>query len=300
MIWPEFRLHSIAFGTRHVITTVLSLNNLWPQNLWLHALTRAVIVVGTIQVASIITKKWGCREKRTTNAMPYPKSVTPEQEQEVKSGYTRAQFSATKACQLPDATMNFAPLLGIQMAPLLMTLVRKGKATSYTYHRVYSASLFLGYVMVFIRMIMEPHLAVVAFAVMSLPTSKIRKYTSPVVLGVVQVFFSMIVCPLLINPFLEMFISDANQDLISRLALIAAVVTCARQCEYYRPLFMATESSASKQLSMSNDAGGLSFTSGIGNAAEFVFPLAAILYVGAPKLMSMLQEYSEHGLQTEL
>jgi hypothetical protein len=45
-----------------------------------------------------------------------------------------------------DANMGFFSLLAIQAAPLLMTLVRKGKITSFTYHRVYAVCLYLGYV----------------------------------------------------------------------------------------------------------------------------------------------------------
>jgi hypothetical protein len=39
------------------------------------------------------------------------------------------------------------------MAPLMMTLVRKGKATSFAYHQVYANSLYLGYVMVSVRLL---------------------------------------------------------------------------------------------------------------------------------------------------
>jgi len=38
------------------------------------------------------------------------------------------------------------PLLAIQSAPFLMTLVRKGKVSSLTYHRIYSASFWIAFV----------------------------------------------------------------------------------------------------------------------------------------------------------
>jgi len=211
--------------------------------------------------------------------MPYPSSVTEEQQFQIKAAYTRAQFSATKACQLPDATMNFGPLLAIQVAPLLMTLVRKGKITSFTYHRVYAASLFAGYIMVFVRMIVDPQLAMISVAVMSLPTSNIRKYTTPLILGVVQVLFSIVLCPLLVNPFMDAFVNKDDQDLISNLALIAAIVTSIRQLEYYSPLFGSDNDDKNRM-----NATGISFTKGVGNLAEFILPAMVVVYTIICKL----------------
>ena len=48
----------------------------------------------------------------------------------IKNMYARAQFGATKLIILQDPTLNFVALLGIQMAPFLMTLVRKGKIST--------------------------------------------------------------------------------------------------------------------------------------------------------------------------
>lgn len=143
MIWPEFRLHSIAFATRHVVATLLTLNDAWPANRWGRAAAALALVLATSQIASWITDRYGDREQRTTNAMPYPDGVTETEKAAIKWSYAKAQFSATASATLSDATVNWIPLLVIQGAAFLMTLVRKGKISSSTYHRVYAVTLFL-------------------------------------------------------------------------------------------------------------------------------------------------------------
>lgn len=152
MIWPEFRLHSICFATRSVVATILSLYGYGhfsclygygldcgdPLTL---ALSRGCLVLVTVQVASCITKNYGSRDLRTTNAMPYPPHIGQDEQEPIKAYYREVQFGATACCFLPNATVNFITLLPIQTAPLLMTLVRKGKINALQYHRMYTLSL---------------------------------------------------------------------------------------------------------------------------------------------------------------
>ena len=152
MIWPEFRLHSIVFASRHVISTMLTIADLWPKQTVPEICTKLGLIILTTHCASLITNRYGDREKRTTNAMPYPPWITGEVQQSIKEEYMRAQFGATQVAMLPDATLNFFPLFGIQSAPLLMTLVRKGKIASITYHRIYSLSLTLVYIAYMVRL----------------------------------------------------------------------------------------------------------------------------------------------------
>ena len=156
MIWPEFRLHSITFALRHIIATILTLSNTWPTQIVAEALMKLGLIILTIQCASWITKKLGDHEKRTTNTMPYPSWITHDMQKGVKDMYTRAQFGATKTIVLSDPTLSYFPLLAIQIAPLLMTLVRKGKITSITYHRIYAISLTISYVALFVRLCTHP------------------------------------------------------------------------------------------------------------------------------------------------
>jgi hypothetical protein len=75
MIWPEFRLHSITFATRHVVATAVTLLGLWPESVVADVAVKTALVVCTVLAARVVTTKYGDREKRTTNAMPYPPKV---------------------------------------------------------------------------------------------------------------------------------------------------------------------------------------------------------------------------------
>lgn len=101
-----------------------------------------VVVQSTMYAATKITETWGDHEQRTTNAMPYNADVPHIEIQRAKRIYTYAQFQAAAFLFSGDPTVTFFALTGIQSAPLLMTLVRKGKCTTDTYHYIYSWSLF--------------------------------------------------------------------------------------------------------------------------------------------------------------
>ena len=142
MIWREFRWHSIIFATRHVIASVLACLQLWPQQHWLlNFFSKLGLVMATCTAADAATAVYGCREKRTTNAMPYPAFVTPAMIKGIKLNYAVSQFNATLLCLLESPDLAWAPLIAIQGAPLLMTLVRKGKVTALFYHVGYSLQL---------------------------------------------------------------------------------------------------------------------------------------------------------------
>ena len=148
MIWPEFRLHSLVFASRHVLATLFWLvvrhyyqhttnesrttrattEGLFSMSLWQFA-AMLLLVQATMFAASTVTNTLGCAENRTTNAMPYDPCVPEVQKVRAKRLYTYAQFQA--------AALVFAS------APLLMTLVRKGKCSASTYHCVYTWSLIL-------------------------------------------------------------------------------------------------------------------------------------------------------------
>ena len=146
------------------------------------------LIILTIKCASWITDRFGDHEKRTTNSMPYPAWITEEMQKGVKDMYTRSQFGATKAIILGDPTLSFFPLLGIQMAPLLMTLVRKGKISSFTYHRVYAISLMMSYLALFVRLLTQPDkLLIVSLAFASMfPIVSRRQSVFPGIYGKFQ------------------------------------------------------------------------------------------------------------------
>ncbi len=153
MIWPEFRLHSIIFGLRHVIATLMEITDSWPKLLWLNILCKTCLVISVVLLAKLISKLYGDTDLRTTNSMPYPSSISEEKQKGVKYNYRIAQFYATVYSVLGDATCAFIPLLGIQSAPFLMTLVRKNIISAIWYHRIYSLTLYVPYIILIIRII---------------------------------------------------------------------------------------------------------------------------------------------------
>ena len=204
MIWPEFRLHSITFAMRHVIATTLTISSSWPTHKGAEALMKLVLVVTTIQCASWITERFGDHEKRTTNSMPYPTWITEDRQKGVKDMYTRSQFGATKAIFLGDPTLSFFPLFGIQMAPLLMTLVRKGKITCITYHKIYAFSLLMSYVALFVRLMAHPEkLMIVSLVFASLfPLTSLRKNGfSPEIIWILYAIFHFKLAPIMLEYF---------------------------------------------------------------------------------------------------
>jgi hypothetical protein len=289
MIWPEFRYHSILFATRHVSCTVLGLCGMWPSNsedgmMLSSCLVRGLIVLGTSHAALMITSRHGDRDRRTTNSMPYPAYVTPGgvQQSVIKAAYATAQFGATVSCVLyDDPTLCFAPLLGIQMAPLLMTLVRKNKIGCGTYHACYASCLFLGYVAVYVRMMSyvrdDYHEASTttttttttttieeawdgiyrtarALVLFGLPFSRIRRVhgVSALAFWSVVVPFATIVCPTAWRLALESSGSASAETatmlrgMLTRVVTTSAAITLARQAVTYAPLFgICTTSSSS-------------------------------------------------------
>jgi len=152
MIWPEFRLHSILFGLRHVIATFIEVADLWPESLWLSILCKTILILSVVLIAKLISQQYGDINVRTTNAMPYPSYISQEKQLGVKYNYRIAQFYATIHAVIGDATCAYAPLMGIQAAPFLMTLVRKNIISALSYHRIYSISLYIPYIILLIRM----------------------------------------------------------------------------------------------------------------------------------------------------
>ena len=200
MIWPEFRLHSITFAMRHVIGTIFSLSGISFTYKHTEAFVKLGLIILTNQCSARITDKYGDRENRTTNSMPYPTCITQDMQKRIKNMYAGAQIGATKLIVLQDPTLNYIPLLGIQMAPLLMTLVRKGKISSINYHRTFALSLLMGYVALFVRLCMQPDTSLIVHLLMSnlFPLLRLRRNgMSPGILWAYYVMFQMTLTPVI-------------------------------------------------------------------------------------------------------
>lgn len=147
MIWREFRVHNAVFAYRNLIGAILGI---WfPDWWWRHPYTISSIVLkialtlGTCKAADMVTSAIGDREKRTTNAMPYPPAMKRHQVEATKHYYAKAQFAATSLAVFGMPMLSFGSVLAIEIASFLMTLVRKGIIQRRTYHIVYAASLFI-------------------------------------------------------------------------------------------------------------------------------------------------------------
>tara|TARA_B100000902_G_C27322663_1_gene925845 strand:- start:19327 stop:19962 length:636 start_codon:yes stop_codon:yes gene_type:complete len=121
--------------------------------MWANILSKLFIILGTIYIAEKITYKYGNKKERTTNKMPYPSNITTIEQNKIKLLYTRAQFLATINVITEDPISCFIPVLAIQIAPFLMTLIRKGKIRCIIYHRVYALTLWLPFLIFLCRVI---------------------------------------------------------------------------------------------------------------------------------------------------
>lgn len=149
MIWSEYRIHNIGFGIRSVVTAGLA----WSSYYFHHAPAwRRVAVWGSSLsiiaaqvVADLATKKLRVDAKESTTAtMPYWPGCSIQTQKRFKSFYAYCQFMATMAClAVGNPAWPLSVLLAIQMASLLMTLVRKGLLSARGYHIGYTTTLIM-------------------------------------------------------------------------------------------------------------------------------------------------------------
>jgi len=152
MIWQEFRMHNIIFGVRSVISAMVTSVALWyPQQ---HAIRAVAIwvaslsVVGANVLADIATDKLRSNEMESTTAtMPYWDGCSVATQKRFKSFYAYCQFMASLSClAVSNPAWPLAVLLPIQLASLLMTLVRKGLIGARAYHYGYTAALIMPWI----------------------------------------------------------------------------------------------------------------------------------------------------------
>uniref|UniRef100_A0A7S1AEP9 Uncharacterized protein n=1 Tax=Noctiluca scintillans TaxID=2966 RepID=A0A7S1AEP9_NOCSC len=166
MIWPEFRMHSACFAYRNLTGALLAI--FFPLWWWRGPLTvssmvvRLALALTTCSAADLVTSKVGSRDARTTNAMPYPPNTPPHIQDTVKKFYAKCQFAATSLALFACPVVSFGPVFAIEIAPLLMTLVRKGIVGARCYHVVYSLSLILMFPLM-LASTLQPELAMGTF-----------------------------------------------------------------------------------------------------------------------------------------
>jgi cytochrome b involved in lipid metabolism len=151
MIWQEYRVHNVAFGVRSVVTAFLS----WLSIYKVHApVWRRTAVLGSCLtvLAALVIADEGTRRLRvnnlesTTATMPYWEGCSQQTQRRFKTFYAYSQFLATLAClAVSNPAWALAVLIPIQLASLLMTLVRKGLISAKVYHIGYTVSLAMPY-----------------------------------------------------------------------------------------------------------------------------------------------------------
>jgi hypothetical protein len=137
MIYPEFRLHSIAFGLRSVLCCFI---DYYGSEYKLYYKMGACF--GTMMVADIITKQYAEPGDTTMRAMPYSENTPDEHIRKITRFHSNQQVGAT-VFMLINMDSAFSPLFAIQFAAFLMTMVRKGIIKSNTWHLLYSWALMI-------------------------------------------------------------------------------------------------------------------------------------------------------------
>ena len=134
IINKEIRLHSIIFGLRSVICSLLLYNNV-------SKLANILIINITMLLADFVTRH--LRSTTTTmRDMPFGKNLTEEEQKSITLMHSYNQFSATIFTMI-NVDTAFAPLVAIQLAVFLMTLVRKSIIKEIDWHRIYAISLWI-------------------------------------------------------------------------------------------------------------------------------------------------------------
>lgn len=133
MIYPEFRLHSIAFALRSVFCCFLYYYNF--SKIY-HIYVCFITMIG----ADIITHYY--KDGNTMRNMPFNENISIEDQNKIKFMHSTSQFAAT-LFMVGNITTAYSPLFAIQIAAFLMTLVRKNIIKSNTWHRIYTLSLYI-------------------------------------------------------------------------------------------------------------------------------------------------------------
>jgi hypothetical protein len=137
MIYPEFRLHSIAFGLRSVFCCFVDFY-CGAYNLYY----KMCISIATMLAADWITAHYSQPGNTTIRSMPYDEHTPEKDRLEITKFYSNQQVNAT-LFMLLNIDASFSPLFAIQIAAFLMTLVRKNIIRPNSWHLVYSWALMV-------------------------------------------------------------------------------------------------------------------------------------------------------------
>jgi len=171
MIWPELRLHNIAFATRSIADAII------------HTVFEDVFVKrGLLFVATVVTMYAADRisdhyrrlelitkQDSTMRSMPWPNDASAKLIAAVNLYYALSQIFATVGVLnvskrwATDVEFALTTLFAIQVSALLMTLVRKSILGNYAWHFWYQVALGLSWVLLLYRFQQRSPLPVVIF-----------------------------------------------------------------------------------------------------------------------------------------
>lgn len=143
MIWREYRMHALLFGSRHAVGAMVALaaRAAGLERTRTTAVALQLVHHATMWGATIATSRLGDTEVRTTNATPYPSHVPEAEVEATRSSYGSAQFYASALLLSADPTLCFLPILPIQLMAFAMTLVRKNLMSPTGAHVLYAWAL---------------------------------------------------------------------------------------------------------------------------------------------------------------
>jgi hypothetical protein len=153
VIWAEMRWHTLLFAYRAIFAMIIIWGRVYYpalvlRNLWV---PRAFLVMGTMAAVDFVTKKLGTsRSGKTIRDNPWPSEVTMTTRSYFHLWYSMSQAAATYVILSSDDMMVvFMSLFPIQLAPFLMTLVKKGVMRQAGWHFWYVVSLLIPIVYTF-------------------------------------------------------------------------------------------------------------------------------------------------------
>jgi hypothetical protein len=152
IIWPEFRLHSMIFAYRSLITmAIMWLSMVGRISTMTQVVLRGALVLLIMVLADMVTKHFKSKglvesAETTMRTNPYPEWFPKEWVKYHNLFYSASQVLATMECLTSkDIACPFVLLVAIQTAPFCMTLVKKGVIDQTGWHVYYTVALGFSY-----------------------------------------------------------------------------------------------------------------------------------------------------------
>lgn len=147
MIYPEFRLHSIIFAMRSVACFLLTYYKFHLFYKFAACYLTMLLADGAtyyiVKNPNFFASLKSVESGTTMRDMPFDSRISEEEQKQISLAQSANQIGAT-LYMFGNLDSCFSPLLAIQLAAFLMTLVRKSIITSNMWHISYNVSLWAG------------------------------------------------------------------------------------------------------------------------------------------------------------